>query len=290
MLDASTFKDSDLIKLSKENFISLQIDAETEYGLELFSKFNGTGYPLIIFLDPLGNEIDRFYGYIPAYEFIIKMNNVLSGQNTFVDYVEKYEQGNHSAEILRPLADKYKDKGENQKALSLFKELTLSSNVSKADYDYAMYQIASISLTTNNEIKLIKKFLKDYESSKKFEDAVFDLINHYKSNQMQKDELEAYNLYLNKLSHSYHFLNSYGWRMSELNLNLDDALKKINLAISLIDESNKSFPNILDTKAEVLWKLDQIDKAIEVIEKAILLDPESQYYKAQKEKFLNSNL
>ena len=162
------------------------------------------------------------------------------------------------------------------------------ANVSKADYDYAMYHIASISLTTNNDVKLIKQFLKDYESSEKFEDAVFDLINYYKSNQMQNEELEAYNLYLNKLSHSYHFLNSYGWRMSELNLNLDDALKKINFAISLIDESNKSFPNILDTKAEVLWKLGDMKQAIQIIDQALLINPDSEYYQTQKEKFLNS--
>ena len=83
MLEASTFQDPDLIDLSKENFINLKIDAESDYGQELFTQFNGSGYPLIIFLDEHGLEIDRFYGYLPAYEFIIKMEDVISGQNTF---------------------------------------------------------------------------------------------------------------------------------------------------------------------------------------------------------------
>ena len=60
-------------------------------------------------------------------------------------------------------------------------------------------------------------------------------------------------------------------------------------ALSLIDEAHQMYPMIIDTKAEILWKLDQIDEAIEVIDKAILLDSESQYYKAQKEKFSDSN-
>ena len=110
MLDASTFKDSDLIALAKDNFINLKIDAESDYGKPIFEQFQGTGYPLIIFLDSNGNELDRFYGYLPAYEFIIKINNVIDGKGTFTYYLDEYNKNNHSAEILSALADKYKDK------------------------------------------------------------------------------------------------------------------------------------------------------------------------------------
>ena len=45
---------------------------------------------------------------------------------------------------------------------------------------------------------------------------------------------------------------------------------------------------ILDTEAEVLWKLERFDEAIEVIERAISIDSKNQYYKDQKKKFLSS--
>jgi tetratricopeptide (TPR) repeat protein len=77
--------------------------------------------------------------------------------------------------------------------------------------------------------------------------------------------------------------------MSELELNLDDALIKVNLALSLIDKTNKSYPNILDTKAEVLWKLGDINNAIDIINQALLISPDSEYYKTQKEKYFNSS-
>ena len=53
MLDASTFKNLELINLSKEHFISLKIDAESEYGRELFMKFDGCTrlYKMIIFFN-----------------------------------------------------------------------------------------------------------------------------------------------------------------------------------------------------------------------------------------------
>ena len=288
MLDASTFTDLDLIKLSEENFISLKIDAETKYGLELFNKYDGTGYPLIIFLNSEGKEVDRFYGYIPAYEFIIKMNNVLDGENTFVDYLDKYEKGNHSAEILKPLADKYRDKGDGNAALNLYQELLQSSNVSKNDFNHATYNIASLSLTHNQNLQPLLTFLSSFEDSENFENGVYQLINYYKSNQMQDKELNTYNNYLEKLNYSHRFLNSYAWRMSELDINLDDALKKVNLALLLIDQTNKSYTNILDTKAEVLWKLGDMKQAIQIIDQALLINPDSKYYQTQKEKFLNS--
>jgi len=289
MLDASTFTDTDVINFANEHFINLKIDAETDYGRELFNQFNGTGYPLIVFLDQDGIEIDRFAGYVPAYEFINKMNDVLSGENILSSYLEQYNQGNHTAELVKKLANKYNDKGEYKIALRYYKELSKTANLSLSDFNVAKYHIASLSLQDNNT-DLIIEYLEQYKESEYFERAIYDLIDYYKANQMEFEELSIYKLYLQYFMENSNFLNTYAWRMTELNRNLDDALDKVDLSLSLIDENNQMYPMILDTKAEVLWKLDQIDKAIEVIDKAILLDPESQYYKAQKEKFLNSNL
>jgi len=287
MLDASTFKNQDLIELSKKNFINLKIDGESDYGRPLFEKFHGTGYPLIIFLDSDGNELDRFYGYLPAYEFIIKMNNVLDEKGTFTYYLDEYNKNNHSAEILSSLADKYNDKGDVNNALALYIELLRSSNISKKDFNKAKYHVASLSIK-NDELKLMLEYLNNYKNSDYFEKAIYDLINYYKANQMEEDEINIYTKYLDKLSDDYNFLNSYAWRMTELNKNLDNALIKINDALNLIDNTIPQYPNILDTKAEVLWKLEKTEEAIQVIKEAINLDPTSEYYKSQKEKFLNS--
>ena len=289
MLDASTFTDKDVINLANEHFINLKIDAETDYGRELFNQYNGTGYPLIVFLDQDGIEIDRFAGYVPAYEFINKMNDVLIGENILSSYLEQYNQGNHTAELVKKLANKYNDKGEYKIALRYYKELSKTANLSLSDFNVAKYHIASLSLKDNNT-DLIIEYLEQYKDSEYFERATYDLIDYYKANQMEFEELSIYKLYLQYFMENSNFLNTYAWRMTELNRNLDDALDKVNLSLSLIDENNQMYPIILDTKAEVLWKLDKTDEAIEVIDKAILLDSESQYYKAQKEKFLNSNL
>ena len=287
MLDASTFQDTDLIDLAKENFVNLKIDAESEYGQELFNQFQGAGYPLIVFLDQNGLEVDRFYGYLPAYEFIMKMENVISGENTFTYYLDEYNKNNHSAEILKPLADKYKNKGNNDIALDLYKQLIASSNISKEDYKVAEYNIASLSLK-NDQTDYMITYLKNNQGESNFEHGVYDLINYYKSNQMEAEELETYTKYLLLLNQSHIFLNSYAWRMSELGKNLDDALNKADMALILMEKDHQGYANILDTKAEVLWKLGRTEEAISIIEEALSIDSDSEYYKTQKEKFLNS--
>ena len=84
------------------------------------------------------------------------------------------------------------------------------------------------------------------------------------------------------------FLNQFSWRMTELNINLNLALDKINLSLSLLDETTPGYANILDTKAEVLWKMGNIEEAVQVINKAINMDTSNGYYIEQKNKFHNS--
>ena len=287
MLDTSTLNDPDVIKLATNNFINLKIDAETNYGQNLFEKFNGNGYPLVLFLDSNGNELDRFYGYIPAYEFIIKMQNVINGQDTFTYYLNEYNKNNHSAEILSSLADKYNDKGDTQRALALYMQLERTANLSKKDFDKAKYNIASLSLE-NDKLKPMLAYLNNYQIEEYFENAIYDLINYYKRKQENEAEITTYNKYLNQLHNNYNFLNKYSWRMAELNINLEDALLKVNHALQLLEKTATQYPDILDTKAEILWKMGKNNEALRNFNQEIDINPSSKYYKAQKEKFNNS--
>ena len=76
--------------------------------------------------------------------------------------------------------------------------------------------------------------------------------------------------------------------MTELQLNLEDALKKIEQAIALTSSNPEVQANILDTKAELLWLLDRYDEAISTINIAIDINPDSDYFKEQKIKFQDS--
>ena len=93
---------------------------------------------------------------------------------------------------------------------------------------------------------------------------------------------------VNEFPDSPSLLNRYAWRMTEVNKELNDALEKINTGLSLTEKTDSSYPALLDTKAEVLWKMDLFDEAIKVINEAISIDKDSEYYNKQKKKFQES--
>ena len=287
LLDSDTFTNEEVIQYVDNNFIPIKINAESEYGMPLYEKFKGTGYPMIIFLDKEKNEIDRFYGFYPPNDFILKLNNILSGDHTFPDLLTKYKLGDNSSSTIFELAKKYFSRGEYDDALQLYEKVLENKDLSYNMFHETNYSIGMIKLK-NNESNNLEKYIRQYPESFLLKQSIINLLMYYKFNFLEKKELDLYNKYIDRFSNDPLFLNQYSWRMTELNINLDNALKKINLSLSLIENDYKNQAMINDTKAEVYWKLGKVDKAIITINESISIDPDNQYYINQKEKFLNS--
>ena len=101
-----------------------------------------------------------------------------------------------------------------------------------------------------------------------------------------KREADIFIKYIQLLeSPSSGILNNFAWRMTELGIHLDMALNKINLALSKKNKPQELYM-YLDTKAEVLWKLNRVEEALMEIEKCVQGEPDNKYYREQKEKFL----
>ena len=77
--------------------------------------------------------------------------------------------------------------------------------------------------------------------------------------------------------------------MTELGINLHDALNKSNQAIALSFDNTSLQTYIIDTKAEILWMLGRIDEAISTIDLAIDINPNDEYLIEQRNKFSNFN-
>ena len=287
LLDSDTFTNEEVIQYVDNNFIPIKINAESEYGIPLYEKFKGTGYPMIIFLDKEKNEIDRFYGFYPPNDFILKLNNILSGDHTFPDLLTKYKLGDNSSSTIFELAKKYFSRGEYDDALQLYEKILENKDLSYNMFHETNYSIGMIKLK-NNESNNLEKYIRQYPESFLLKQSIINLLMYYKFNFLEKKELDLYNKYIDRFSNDPLFLNQYSWRMTELNINLDNALQKINLSLSLIENDDKNQAMINDTKAEVYWKLGEVDKAIIAINESIFIDPDNQYYINQKEKFLNS--
>ena len=289
MLDANTFSNNEVIQFINQNLINIKIDAETEYGSALFAEFEGTGFPLLLFINENRNEVDRFYGFYEPKAFLDKVNSIVKGENTFPSLLKQYNLGDNSAETMSLLAKKYADRGDDSLAIALYENVLKSKNVSSEMFHEAKYFIIAKNLWLQGPDGMLK-YLEEYADSPFIDDAVNQLLSYFKYYENVEQELFYFDKYLETFKHDPWFLNQYAWRMTEINQNLDSALNKVNLALSLMDKEAQGLANIIDTKAEVLWKLGRIDEAIKTIDEAIAIDPESDYYQSQKEKFSNSNL
>ena len=322
-LDADTFTDQRVIDFANQNLISKKIDAEKGEGPEKKKKYRVKAYPTILFLDSKGLEIDRIVGYRPPEEFLSELNRIKNGDNTISEILARYKQNKHHYPTQIDLAEKYvtlnlpdsansilddiyhKQKKKSQLDFSVAFRISklyyrigsldtsidlldqiVDSGVDSSDSGYFYGLLYKAKRDTDTDRLLQYSYLTENIDRKK--QAYWQIIRILRKEKKDPDlEADIYQKAVELYDSDYKYLpsllNSFAWRMTQLEKKLDVALEKIDMALEYGEDIK-----ILDTKAEVLWKLKRIDEAVKVIEKCILLDPKKKYYKDQKNKFLGS--
>ena len=285
-LDQITFKDRSVINYANDHFISIKIDAEKGEGKDLTKKYNVTGYPTILFVDDKGNEIDRILGYISPKPYLNELKRIQSGRNTLPALLTSFQNNPESFSTLYKLAKKYEAMGEVQSAKKMINAI-LAANIDSAG-TAKFFKILYESRETGDPIQLLG-YIDETKRGSYVASAVQEAMNLTRRNGSDPT-LEA-NLFLQLINLSEYtspsMLNSFAWRMSELEINLDLAYEKVNIAIAKADDVEQKYM-FIDTKAEVLWKQNRTKDAIFEIEKCISKFPENKYYKEQLLKFQNS--
>ena len=75
-----------------------------------------------MFTNNKGEEIDRIIGFTSD-EYQAKVNNIVGNVNTLSACINKYINGDNSAENLFVIANKYNDRNESENALKFYNEL-----------------------------------------------------------------------------------------------------------------------------------------------------------------------
>ena len=273
---------------SEINFISVKLNANDEESRKIFDEYNCKGVPHLLFVDEHGNEVDRIIGYIPPSEYLPRIKDIKNNKHTLNDYLVQYEKGQGDAEIIAGIAMKYEDRGDSENAKKFYTILIKEYPDSESEhYQRGTYFIASDAFK-NGVTMALNAYIVSFPESPFIEDAFFTMAYHYADKEMPEEEIKVYREMIEKFPENANLLNSYAWRMSELEMNLEDALEKVQMAVVLSTDNPKSQANIIDTEAEVLWKLKRFDAAIETIDRALKIDPENSYFQDQKDKFIQS--
>ena len=323
-LDSDTYTDQRVIEFAKKNLISKKIDAEKNNGPQQKKKYRVKGYPTILLLDSEGNEIDRIIGYRPPEEFFNELNRIKNRENTLSDLITRYKQSINNSSVKIDLAEKYILMNLPDSARLLLDNIysfqkkkhqldfSVSFNLSQLYYkirsldrsieildqivesgvdssDIAYFFRLLYKSKRSSDIDALLEYAELSENIDRKQKSYWQIIRILKKHKRDPSlEAELYlkviDLYTSDYKYLPSLLNGFAWRMTELEKNLDIALVKINKALEYGEDIK-----ILDTKAEVLWKLNNSEEAVEIIEKCILSDPQNKYYKDQKKKFLSAS-
>ena len=264
------------------------MNANDEDAHKIFDEYNCKGVPHLLFVDNKGNEVDRIIGYLPPSEYLARIQDIRNNKHTLDDYLTQYESGKANADLIAGIAMKYEERGDSDNAKEFYSILIKDYPDPISEYyQRGTYYLASDAFKNGIPMAL-NAYIGSFPDSPFIEEAFFTMAYHYADKEMKEDELKVYAQMLSRFPDDTGILNSYAWRMAEIETNLEDALVKAKRAVELSADDPNSQANIIDTEAEVLWKLKRFDEAINAIEKSIMIDSENQYFKDQKEKFIQS--
>lgn len=270
-------------KLSKLSVL-YKINSKSDEGKVLSKKYSLIGVPTIILVSADGKEIDRIIGYDEKDDFLSTLSGYFFNVGTLDNLIEKSSK-TPSADIFYKIAQKYYERGDVDNSLSTIlkvREQPQLSDEIKLNSDL----LEGECYLKKDKTKGIEILLKLVDSANpNISDSAFEDLSRFFYKTEDYDSL--YNLYkkiLPKKSNDPQFLNSFAWTMSEIGKNLDEALSSAKKAVEL----SKEDPQVLDTLAEIYYKMGDSKSAVATIDKAIAKEPSDEYYKRQKEKFLTT--
>lgn len=257
-------------------------------GKALVEHYHIRGFPSVVFVDQDSNEIDRIIGYLPPDEFLAELRRIQSNEGTIPDLINKTINDSNNFELWQTLAGKYEDRGELVLALEVW-ESTSEANI--GNIKLANYKVIELKARIEQNSSGLQNYIANNLDSEFTPRAFGNIISIQRRSNDVEAESKTWLKYVNymelKQIQSAGFYNSFAWRMSELEQNLDLALDKIRLGIKMVAEDDSStLAGYMDTEAEILWKMGNIEEAVKVIEKCITLQPSDKYFIEQRDKFL----
>jgi len=259
----------------------------------LSKRYNIHSIPSYVFVDEEGNEIDRIVGYLPPAEYLVEMTRIRNGINTVPDLVRQLKEDPENVDLIVSLADKVETMNGLRAAMTYWEILFKLKDIEPVLHSTAALKMAQYYAKENAEPEILVSFVNNETNTEVLPKAYDALLDLYRTLKDKTAEADAYRRYVDFMfgvhKENAGLLNGYAWRMTQLELNLDNALERINQSIALLGDGDEAREKaqIMDTKGEVLWKLGRIDEAVAIMDKCIALQPEDPYYQEQKTKFLN---
>ncbi len=78
VMDKETFSDKEVIKFMSENFVSLKLEMEHNYGVNVARKYRVSSFPTFLVFSPDGKLVRRLSGYLEVAPFLAELKSALN--------------------------------------------------------------------------------------------------------------------------------------------------------------------------------------------------------------------
>lgn len=291
VLDRKTYSDEEVGKTADANFISIKIDAEKGEGIALAKQYKISGYPTILFFSADGQELDRVVGYQDAGHFQRSMTLAANGGTRAILDEVNSKKDLKDAQKLLVAAEYYEEQHDNAKALDL---LTRASALDQDDKlkirEEAQYHLAFLT-KGDDQWKALEQAVMQYPMRAEGQQATMYLLQHaFQSEHPEQDAARLVEFWVSRHPDDINVMNYFAWSAAEKGVLLDQAEELATRAVGIADTPTEK-ATIMDTRAEVLFKLNKAQEALNQEEAALaLLNPskDAKLFKdlsAQKVKF-----
>ncbi len=272
-LDKNTYSDESVGKITDAKFISVKIDAEKGEGIALAKASKVSGYPTIVFFDADGNEIDRVVGYEGPADFARSLNVAsVGGSKTVVSEVESVHSTTDVTKWI-VAANYYSQHDQNEKALAAFRKvLALDPNNKHGQNAEATYGVGFLS-TGDEQVKMLSDALAQFPNEVDADQANRFLLGHDFKSDHPEDAGRRMDQWAMSHPKDGATFNYFAWTAAEKGVLLDKADEYAKRAVILAGDAQDK-ASVMDTRAEVLYKMGKNAEASEVETSALaLLDP-----------------
>ncbi len=175
VMDARTWADP-RVGQERDRFVFLKLNAETEPdGIAMRERFDVSGFPTVMLLNPDGSEFDRLEGYLTAEEFLSRLKQKIDDPDTLGNLIagEKSDSGNVSLHFK--VGRKLMTRGAYKEAQSRFELVASQDPSNKAKLtDSALFFLALCQATqdkTDTSLATIERLRRTYPDSEMIPEA-----------------------------------------------------------------------------------------------------------------------
>lgn len=266
-LAVETYTDSRVAALLVERFVCARIDADSEEGAFAARIYKAASSPIVIFTDAEGEVIDWVIGFLPADDFMKRVQSVCDGKNTFRNFKVRYEADPTDLQAGLGYAAKLTQRQDQKETEKAYEVLEAILEVARKDKRpeagvclVLLYPKALADGKIEETTALLEELIADYSATAGTESAYLLLSQIYE--EVEEDLPKAVDL-LRKGAKQYEgqvAASALRYRLAtylEENEDLEGALAELNL-ITGKDADLIANPS----KTAILVKLDRKEEAI----------------------------